>query len=881
MQLRDYQKESHDRVWEEWERVDKTLLVLPTGCHALGERLLMANGEIKAVENIEVGDQLMGPDGTSRTVLYRQEGTDTLYKIIPVKGEPFIVTGDHKLSLVRTKEKSRNLYPSDRLAGQIVDVTVEDWLKWSKWKKHIHKLFRAEKIENFKGPSKDLTIDPYFLGVILGDACLQYEISLTTMDSVIVEEIENQCTKYGLKYRTEPAGKALSYYLSADKSKEKRNKLLDDLADLKLRGCDSYTKFVPFNYKTSSLRDRLELIAGLIDSDGSNNNNGFDFISASKQLAEDLAFMCRSVGLAAYVKECKKSCKDFTGTYFRVSISGNTDIVPCRVAHKKARERLQVKNVLRTGFKVEKLDAGAYVGFTVDKDNRYLLDDFTVTHNCGKTIVFSKIIETAVKQGKRVLILAHRDELLEQARDKLERVSGLKCSIEKADESCLDSFYRVTTGSIQTLAREKRLKKFSKDHWDIIVVDEAHHVLSESYKRVIDYFDTAKLLGVTATPDRGDLRNLGEVFESLAYEYKLSKAIKDGYLVPIKAMTIPLEIDLTKVKQQTGDFSTKELGTVLDPYLDAIADEMVKVAKDRKTVVFLPLIETSKKFVRILNSKGFNATEVNGESKDRDKKLRDFDSGKYDVLCNSLLLTEGWDCPSVDCVIVLRPTKVRALYAQMVGRGLRLAPNKYDLLVLDFLWHSEKHRLIHPANLVAQNEQVADKMTEILVGKDDYEVMELEELLEEAESSVIEEREEALADELKEMKKRKRKLVDPLQFEMSIKAEDLANYVPAFGWEMGPPTEKQIKVLEQNGIYPDEIENAGKANLILDRLNARKIEGLATPKQIRFLEKRGFNHVGQWKFDSANSMISRIAANNWRNPRGVTPSTYKPDELTK
>lgn len=499
----------------------------------------------------------------------------------------------------------------------------------------------------------------------------------------------------------------------------------------------------------------------------------------------------------------------------------------------------------------------------------------------GKTVVFSKIIETAVKQGKRVLILAHRDELLEQARDKLERVSGLKCSIEKADESCLDSFYRVTTGSIQTLAREKRLKKFSKDHWDIIVVDEAHHVLSESYKRVIDYFDTAKLLGVTATPDRGDLRNLGEVFESLAYEYKLSKAIKDGYLVPIKAMTIPLEIDLTKVKQQTGDFSTKELGTVLDPYLDAIADEMVKVAKDRKTVVFLPLIETSKKFVRILNSKGFNATEVNGESKDRDKKLRDFDSGKYDVLCNSMLLTEGWDCPSVDCVIVLRPTKVRALYAQMVGRGLRLAPNKDDLLVLDFLWHSEKHRLVHPANLVAQNEQVADKMTEILVGKDDYEVMELEELLEEAESSVIEEREEALAEELKEMKKRKRKLVDPLQFEMSIKAEDLANYVPAFGWEMGPPTEKQIKVLEQNGIYPDEIENAGKASLILDRLNARKIEGLATPKQIRFLEKRGFNHVGQWKFDSANSMISRIAANNWRNPRGVTPSTYKPDELTK
>lgn len=874
MELRPYQQISHDRVFEEWDKVDNTLLVLPTGCHALGERLLMANGEIKAVEGIEVGDQLMGPDGTSRTVLYRQEGTDTLYRITPVKGDPFIVTGDHKLSLVRTKEKSRNLYPSDRLAGQIIDVTVEDWLKWSKWKKHIHKLFRAEKIESFKGPSKDLTIDPYFLGVILGDACLQYEISLTTMDSVIVEEIESQCTKYGLKYRTEPAGKALSYYLSADKSKEKRNKLLDDLADLKLRGCDSYTKFVPFNYKTSSLEDRLELIAGLIDSDGSNNNNGFDFISASKQLAEDLAFMCRSVGLAAYVKECKKSCKDFTGTYYRVSISGDTDIVPCRVSHKKTRERLQIKNVLRTGFKVEKLDIGAYVGFTVDKDNRYLLDDFTVTHNCGKTIVFSKIIETAVKQGKRALIIAHRGELLDQARDKLEKLSGLKCSVEKAEESCLDSSYRVTTGSIQSLARDERLKKFDRDYWDLIVIDEAHHALSDSYKKVINYFDSAKLLGVTATPDRGDLRNLGEVFESLAYEYTLPKAIKEGYLSPIKALTIPLEIDLTTVKQQSGDFAVGDLGNVLDPYLEAIADEMVKVASDRKIVVFLPLIETSKKFTRILNSKGFKAVEVNGQSKDREEKLKDFDQGKYNVLCNSMLLTEGWDCPSVDCVVVLRPTKVRALYSQMVGRGTRLYPGKEELLILDFLWHSERHALIHPAHLVARNEEVANAMTKNI--EDNEDPVDLLEAEEEGESTVLEEREKALAEELKAMKKRKRKLVDPLQFELSIRAEDLTNYVPSFGWEMMPPSEKQLEALERKGIFPDEIDCAGKASLILERLETRRLEGLATPKQIRFLEQRGFNHVGNWAFADANAMIGRIANNNWRVPYGVVPEEYRP-----
>lgn len=494
----------------------------------------------------------------------------------------------------------------------------------------------------------------------------------------------------------------------------------------------------------------------------------------------------------------------------------------------------------------------------------------------GKTIVFAKIIETIVKEGKRALVIAHRDELLDQARKKLQAVSGLQCAIEKAEETCLGSPLKVTTGSIQSLSRDNRLNKFPQNYWDVIVIDEAHHALSESYRKVIDYFKTAKILGVTATPDRGDLKNLGEVFESLAYEYTLPKAIKDKYLSPIKALTIPLEIDLTSVKQQSGDFAVGDLGTALDPYLEAIADEMWKNAKDRKIVVFLPLIETSKKFTKILNDRGFKAVEVNGQSKDREEILKDFDEGKYNVLCNSMLLTEGWDCPSVDCVVVLRPTKVRALYSQMVGRGTRLYPGKEDLLILDFLWHSERHKLVHPAHLVTASEEVADRMTKSIESKD--EPTELLGEIEEAENSILEERENALAEELKAMKKRKRKLVDPLQFELSIKAEDLANYVPAFGWEIGPPTKKQLEALERKGIYPDEIDCAGKASLILSKLKARQLEGLATPKQIRFLEGRGFKHVGQWDFDSASKMIGRIAQNNWRIPRDIYPEEYVPKE---
>ncbi|MDT2198568.1 DEAD/DEAH box helicase, partial [Paenibacillus larvae] len=485
---------------------------------------------------------------------------------------------------------------------------------------------------------------------------------------------------------------------------------------------------------------------------------------------------------------------------------------------------------------------------------------------CGKTIVFSKVIEDRVRLGERVLVLAHRGELLEQAADKLEKSTGLKCATEKAEQTSVGSWYRVVVGSIQTMMREKRLEQFDHDHFDTVIIDEAHHCISDSYQRVLQYFDGANVLGVTATPDRGDMRNLGSYFESLAYEYTLPKAIKEGYLSPIKAITIPLKLDLSAVGQQAGDFKNSDLGTALDPYLDSIAAEMCRVAKDRKIVVFLPLVKTSQKFTEILNQCGFQAAEVNGESQDRAEILENFDNGKYNVLCNSMLLTEGWDCPSVDCVVVLRPTKVRSLYSQMVGRGTRLYPGKTELLLLDFLWHTERHELCHPAHLIAENEEIAKAMTKQI--EEAGIPLDLETVEKQAAEDVITQREEALAKQLEEMKRRKRKLVDPLQFEMSIQAEDLSSYVPSFGWEMAPPSEKQIKTLEKLGILPDQIDNAGKATKLLERLDKRRSEGLTTPKQIRFLEQRGFQHVGTWSFDTAKRLIDRIAGNGWRVPDG-------------
>lgn len=494
----------------------------------------------------------------------------------------------------------------------------------------------------------------------------------------------------------------------------------------------------------------------------------------------------------------------------------------------------------------------------------------------GKTIVFAHVAKDCVCAGKKVLVLAHRDELLTQAQDKIAAATGLGCAREKGQETSQGSFFRITVGSVQTLMRPQRLAQFAPDEFGTIIVDEAHHVLADSYLRVLDHFPDADVLGVTATPERQNIANLGEYFDSLAYEYSLPQAIYDGYLCKIKALTIPLNINISGVKMSSGDYSAGQLGEALDPYLEQIAAEMEKYCKGRKTVVFLPLVATAQKFRDILTAHGFRATEVNGNSQDRKEVLQDFEDGKYDILCNAMLLTEGWDCPTVDCVVCLRATKIRSLYCQMVGRGTRLSPDKDHLLLLDFLWNTVRHDLCRPASLVCKDQKVADKMTANLEDAAGMAV-DIEAAESTAEKDVIAERESALARELAAMRNRQRKLVDPIQFAMSIASNDLADYVPVFAWEMAPASKAQLEYLEKHGIYPDDIPNAGYASKLVTRIKERMQMGLSTAKQIRFLERKGFREVGTWEFAAASRMIQRIADNHWQVPEGIDPCRYNPE----
>ncbi len=503
----------------------------------------------------------------------------------------------------------------------------------------------------------------------------------------------------------------------------------------------------------------------------------------------------------------------------------------------------------------------------------------------GKTTVFGEIARRSVERGNGVLVLAHRGELIDQAAKRLSHMCGIdRIPIEQAsrhwdDYGVQDSMACVA--SVQTLQGE-RLDKFPLESFRVLVVDEAHHAVASSYRRIIERHKEAGgyLLGVTATADRADKRGLAEVFDTIAYEYPLAKAVSDGYLVPITAKCIPLEIDLSDVKVSHGDFQANDLGNALDPYLPEIARVMARECAGRKTVCFLPLVSTAEKMTEELNRAGMRAVAASGydSSEERARKKDAFERGEYDVLCNSMLYTEGWDCPAVDCVVVLRPTKSRSLYCQMVGRGSRLAPGKERLLLLDFLWMTSRHDLARPASLLGKEQRVAEIMAE---KAEDGEEWDLEELAEEAEKDAKTEREEALARELAAQRKKKKKLVDPLQFATSIQELDLEDYVPTKLWEFGDVTEKQCETLAKFGVDGSTCENAGQASMLIDACIQRVDSGLATAKQIRCLERFGFERVGTWSIDAASKVIGKLAGCNWnpwmlRQRHGIDPKTYDP-----
>lgn len=479
------------------------------------------------------------------------------------------------------------------------------------------------------------------------------------------------------------------------------------------------------------------------------------------------------------------------------------------------------------------LDALSAIDFAFAESSRVLA---SLPTGAGKTCIFSWLAER--RQPERVLILAHREELIDQAIKKLHTATGIVAEKEKAEFSAsLDA--QVVVASVQTMIR--RLDKWPSDHFGLVVADEAHHSISDSWQRVLNHFDGhADVLGVTASADRGDKRNLGEYYERIAVEIGLFDLINQGYLSKITVKAIPLKIDLNNVNQTAGDLDETQLSDAILPHLREIALAIKTYASFRRVLVFVPLIATSKKFVEVCASVGMAACHVDGMSEDRAEVLKRFASGEFDVLSNAMLLTEGYDDAGIDCVVVLRPTKSRALYSQMVGRGTRIEDTKENLLLLDFLWNHQKLSLCHPAHLIASTLEEAEAITELAaknpaLPSDIAEQMPMD--LQGLASEYQVQREAALKKKLEEHKDRKSKTISAEEF--AIKHNDFAaaEYEPTMKWEAEPITDKQAKYLKKAGIDLETVKGKGHATKLLALHFGGQPLTLAKPGQIALMMK--------------------------------------------
>ena len=523
----------------------------------------------------------------------------------------------------------------------------------------------------------------------------------------------------------------------------------------------------------------------------------------------------------------------------------------------------------------------------------------------GKTICMAEIIRRTrakdiaeypdLKPGL-AMILAHRGELITQAADKVTRVTGLKCEIEMADQKVFgnDLFGScdVVISSIQTQNAGGdgggRMSKFLPDHFSVLLVDEAHHATSKSYRKVIDYYrqnPNLKVFGCTATPDRADEEALGQVFQSVAFNYEIADAIKDGWLVDIEQRLINVSgLDFSQVRTTAGDLNGGDLAAIMEAekILHGIAGPSIDIIGDKRALAFTATVKQAEMLCEIFNRhrEGMAAWVCGETDKDERRKINaDFAAGKIQILTNCGTHTEGFDDDGVSYILMARPTKSRSLYAQMAGRAIRphgsiahtlndcddaegrrtliAASPKPKCEVIDFVGNAGKHKLMTTADILGGNytEEAIEKAVASL--KKSGKPQKMSDAIAEAEEEMRLEREERRRKDAA----RKMKLLAKASYtSQNIDPFDVYHIVPTQerGWDKGKClTERQREILSKQGIDPDKVPYHQGKQLLLETFK-RWDAGLCSFKQAQLLAKRGLpTNVSR---DEATRLINEIAA---------------------
>lgn len=488
----------------------------------------------------------------------------------------------------------------------------------------------------------------------------------------------------------------------------------------------------------------------------------------------------------------------------------------------------------------------------------------------GKTVVASIVIQTALTMGRHALFLAHREELIDQAYRTFTQF-GFACAIEMADQR--ESEYRAINGqpdvviaTVQTL-KGARLAQKDPNAYGLVIVDEAHHASAKSYRRILNYFDSAWKLGITATPRRGDKKNIGSSFGHLAFRYSLIEAIDEGWLAPIVTKQIPVPIDLRELNTIGDDFNEGDLAARIGPMIETLAYNVAAHIGQRQTVIFLPDVGCSLAMADMLTSMGVPSRYVAGtqgkygmpKSKRREI-LAEYRENKFQVITCCDLLTEGWDVPQVSCVVNLRPTKSASAYAQRVGRGTRpcQSQGKRDCLILDFDWQCDESSrdLCLPFTLVCdQDDEDLESLFKDTAARKAKrgETVDLRSLLREIE------RNRSWLPRLKvEFTGRYAHKYAAIELDtigaykvLGVKSRQRHDFDLT---RVGQATPGQISALSKFGVRNPEKLTKWGASKLLSKLRSRQKKGLASFQQVKVLLANGVNE------EQARNLTVREAA---------------------
>lgn len=854
--LRWYQRECVDSIKRELENNRSTLAVLATGlgkAQPLSAKVLTPTGW-QTMGGIQPTDEIIGSDGQQYKVLSKHpQGAVPIYRVAFSDGASTRVCGQHLWSTWTASQLARGKGPIVLSTEQIL-ADMKTSSGHGKWFTPV--------VAPVEFRHQSLAVDPWLLGMLIGDGCLRRSGAyFSTVDHWIIARTE----ALGFTVKKLRA-KGCDYAIVQGRVGRKGGALINALKSLGAYGFLAHEKRIPDLYLHASHEDRLELLRGLMDTDGYACGCSAEITTSSEGLASDIVELVRSLGGVTRARKRKTQKRD--AWRVRVNTPENPFSMPRKAVLYVANGRSQRSRSI-VSIEPDGVEEAACIRVTA-KDSLYVTDDYIVTHN---TQIFCNLAREW-DQGP-VLVLAHRDELISQAKERLESIVGDYVDVEQAEHQA--SFRsRYVVGSIDSVRQAKRLERMGHERFSLVVIDEAHHAVSDSYRKVLDWFGPAKVLGVTATPDRGDEKALGAAFDSVAFVFDIEQGIDDGYLVPLKGRHVDVEkVDISQIKKTAGELQAGDLDEVMFNAVAGIVSETLRLEPDRQAVAFFPGVRSAELAAQTFNEKRpGSACFVSGKTPrdERAELVRDFKAGRYKYFCNCQVAIEGFDAPSASMIIDGAPTLSRARYAQKVGRGTRVLPGvvdsiygqdraaarraaiasslKPDTVIVDFVANSGKHDLVTPEDLLGGDYSEEEVALAKKARKRGTRELDPREELEKARAEL-----RKLASQAKSAKvSAKVRDFDPFRA-LRIDMADEQRF-SRFG---APMSAGQWNALEKLGVPEEDLRTMSRrgASKLLEEVKTRRKANLCSYKQARWLSKYGADPT-QVSFERATKALDYI-----------------------